>query len=134
MSSGINFDPIRLPPEADELRREVRAFIDEEVAAGRFNPSTAPMHDGYDPEFSRRVGAKGWIGMTWPKQYGGHERSFLERYVVNEEFRVVSAPTRLHFTADRQSGPILLKYAGEGLKMDILPRITRGESVVFVLV
>ena len=65
--------------------------------------------------------------MTWPKQYGGHERSFLERYVVTEEFRVANAPVRLHFVADRQSGPILMKYAPEHVKMDVLPRICRGE-------
>ena len=65
--------------------------------------------------------------MTWPKKYGGHERSFLERYVVTEEFRVANAPVRLHFVADRQSGPILLKYAPEHIKADILPRICRGE-------
>ena len=127
LSNGIKFDPIRLPPEAVKLRKEVRSFIGEEIAAGRFDPKTAPMHDGYDVEFSRRVADKGWIGMTWPREYGGHERSFLERYVVTEELRAVSAPTRVHFTADRQSGPILLKYATEEIKMDILPRITRGE-------
>ncbi|MDE2375392.1 MAG: acyl-CoA dehydrogenase family protein, partial [Hyphomicrobiales bacterium] len=77
--------------------------------------------------FSRRVGAKGWIGMTWPRQYGGHERSQLERYVVTEEFRVANAPSHLHFVADRQSGPVLLKYAPEHIKQDILPRICRGE-------
>ena len=65
--------------------------------------------------------------MTWPKKYGGHERSFLERYVVTEEFRAANAPVRLHFVADRQSGPILLKYAPEHIKTDILPRICRGE-------
>ena len=65
--------------------------------------------------------------MTWPKKYGGHERTFLERYVVTEEFRVANAPVRLHFVADRQSGPILLKYAPEHIKQDILPRICRGE-------
>ena len=65
--------------------------------------------------------------MTWPKKYGGHERSFLERFVVTEEMRVANAPVRLHFVADRQSGPILLKYAPEHIKQDILPRICRGE-------
>src|SRR5207244_5524976 len=65
--------------------------------------------------------------MTWPKKYGGHERSFLERYVVTEEFRVANAPVRLHFVADRQSGPILLKYAPEHVKTAILPRVCRGE-------
>jgi acyl-CoA dehydrogenase len=127
MAGAIEFDPIRLPPEAEELRIEVREFLKQEIAAGTFDPNTAPMSNGFSREFSRKVGAKGWIGMTWPKKYGGHERSFLERYVVTEEFRACSAPTRLHFTADRQSGPVLLKYAPEAIKLDVLPRITRGE-------
>lgn len=65
--------------------------------------------------------------MTWPKKYGGHERSFLERYVVTEEMRVANAPTRRFFVADRQSGPVLLRYAPEHIKQNILPRICRGE-------
>ena len=127
MSATLRFDQIRLPPECEELRREVRTFIAQEIAAGTFDP-TQPRHgDLHNAGLSRRIGAKGWIGMTWPKKYGGHERSFLERYVVTEEFRVANAPVRLHFVADRQSGPILLKYAPERVKMDILPRICRGE-------
>jgi alkylation response protein AidB-like acyl-CoA dehydrogenase len=128
MPQAIEFDPIRLSPAAQQLRAEVREFIRDEVALGTFEARQAPgSGNGFNPEFSRRVGAKGWIGMTWPKKYGGHERSFLERYVVTEEFRVANAPVGLHFTADRQSGPMLLKYANESLKLDILPRITRGE-------
>jgi acyl-CoA dehydrogenase len=127
MTAALRFDPIRLPPECEVLRQEVRAFLAEEIAAGTFDPHK-PLHEDADaPEFSRRVGAKGWLGMTWPKQYGGHERSFLERYVVTEEMRVANAPVRRFFVADRQSGPVLLKYAPEHVKMDILPRICRGE-------
>jgi acyl-CoA dehydrogenase len=99
----------------------------EEVASGTFDPHRPGHGDSHNRAFSRRIGTKGWIGMTWPKKYGGHERSFLERYVVTEEFRVANAPVRLHFVADRQSGPILLRYAPEHVKMDILPRICRGE-------
>ncbi len=127
MNSNLQFDQIRLPPECQKLREEVRAFIADEIAAGTFVPDRPGHGDTHNRAFSKRVGAKGWIGMTWPKQYGGHERSFLERYVVTEEFRVVNAPVRLHFVADRQSGPILLKYAPEHIKQDILPRICRGE-------
>jgi alkylation response protein AidB-like acyl-CoA dehydrogenase len=127
MGAPLQFDPIRLPPEAQALRGEVREFLRQEIAAGTFEPRTSGRDAGYNPEFSRRMGARGWIGMTWPKRYGGGERSFLERYVVTEECRAVNAPVFLHFTADRQSGPILLKYAAERLKADILPRITRGE-------
>ncbi len=127
MTNQLRFDQIRLPPACDKLRQEVRAFIAEEVAAGTFVPDRPGHGDTHNRAFSKRVGAKGWIGMTWPKKYGGHERDFLERYVVTEEFRVANAPVRLHFVADRQSGPILLKYAPEHIKQDILPRICRGE-------
>jgi acyl-CoA dehydrogenase len=132
MTTELRFDQIRLPEECETLRREVRAFLAREVAAGTFDPGRPGHGDAHDAAFSRRVGAQGWIGMTWPKKYGGQERSFLERFVVTEEFRVANAPVRLHFVADRQSGPVLLKYAPEPVKMDILPRICRGE-VCFVI-
>ena len=127
MSTSLQFDQIRLPPECERLRRDVRAFLAEEIANGTFDSHRPGHGDSHDRAFSKRIGARGWIGMTWPKKYGGHERSFLERYVVTEEFRVANAPVRLHFVADRQSGPILLKYAPEHIKADILPRICRGE-------
>jgi acyl-CoA dehydrogenase len=127
MTSALSFDAIRLPPECETLRTEVRAFLQQEIAAGTYNHQEPGNDHGFSPEFSRKVGAKGWIGMTWPKQYGGHERSFLERYVVTEEFRIANAPVRLHFVADRQSGPVLIKYASERIKSDVLPRICRGE-------
>lgn len=83
---------------------------------------------GSDPDFSRKMGARGWIGMTWPKEYGGGERSSFERYVVLEEMLAAGAPVAAHWIADRQSGPLLLKYATEEQRRDILPRICRGEA------
>ena len=88
MAASLRFDQIRLPPECAQLREEVRAFLAQEIAAGTFDPSRPRNGDLHSPQLSRRIGARGWIGMTWPKKYGGHERSFLERYVVTEEFRV----------------------------------------------
>jgi acyl-CoA dehydrogenase len=132
MTTELTFDQLRLPPECERLRADVRAFLAQEMEAGTFNPHGGGIDGAYSAEFSRKVGAKGWIGMTWPKRYGGQERSYLERYVVTEEFRVANAPVRLHFVADRQSGPILLKYANERIKSDVLPRICRGE-VCFVI-
>ena len=125
MSVPLRFDPAPLPPEAESLRRDVRAFLEAEVAAGTIDPNGG--RDAFDRGFSRRVGARGWIGMTWPKRYGGGERSFLERYVVNEEMLAAGAPTQAHFVADRQSGPVLLAYAAEEVKREVLPRIVRGE-------
>src|SRR5881392_1108482 len=94
MTAALRFDPIRLPAECEVLRKEVRAFLAEEVARGTFDPHSPQGGDIDVPGFSKRVG---------------------------------NAPTRRFFVADRQSGPVLLKYAPEHIKMDILPRICRGE-------
>jgi acyl-CoA dehydrogenase len=125
MTPNFRFDPVELPPEAKELRQEVRTFLRQEIEAGTFSPHRSK--GSFSREFSRKVGAKGWIGMTWPKKYGGHERSHLERYVVTEEMLAARAPTRAHSTADRQSGPVILRYGQEEVRQEILPRIARGE-------
>jgi alkylation response protein AidB-like acyl-CoA dehydrogenase len=65
--------------------------------------------------------------MTWPKQYGGHERSYLERYVVLEEMLAAGAPVSAHWVADRQSGPLLLRFGTEAQREKILPGIVRGD-------
>jgi alkylation response protein AidB-like acyl-CoA dehydrogenase len=126
MTHTFRFDPIRLPPECEALRHEVRAFLREEIRRGTFDP--ARLGEGaFNKDFSRRVGQRGWIGMTWPKAEGGHGRSQLERYVVIEEMLAHRAPTRAHSTADRQSGPVLIKYGTEEVKRSIIPRIVAGE-------
>ena len=75
MSFSFRFDPIELPPEAKELREEVRAFLRQEIAAGTFAPYGGK--GSFSREFSRKVGAKGWIGMTWPSPKGGLLNSIL---------------------------------------------------------
>src|SRR5262249_61866038 len=82
---------------------------------------------GVDREFGRRLGQRGWIGMTWPKRYGGHERTFLERYVVLEEMLAAGAPVGAHWIADRQSGPLLLRFGTDAQRDRFLPAIVRGE-------
>jgi alkylation response protein AidB-like acyl-CoA dehydrogenase len=115
-----------LPPETEALRGEVRAFLRQELKA-RSPLDRAPSWGGFDRDFSRKVGARGWIGMTWPRKYGGHERSALERYVVMEEMLAAGAPVSAHWIADRQSGPMLLRFGTEAQRKRFLPRIARGE-------
>jgi alkylation response protein AidB-like acyl-CoA dehydrogenase len=115
-----------LPPEAEALRAEVRDFL-ADALAGVSPRLRARSWSGFDAEFSRKVGARGWIGMTWPKRYGGHERTFLERYVVMEEMLAAGAPVTAHWIADRQSGPLLLRFGTEAQRERLLPAITRGE-------
>lgn len=123
---SLHISPGELPPACEELRAEVREFIAKNLsdypAARR-----AQNWTGRDREFSRKLGERGWIGMTWPKRYGGGERSPLERYVVLEELLAAGAPVSAHWVADRQSGPLLIRYAPDTLAPQIVPRIVRGE-------
>lgn len=124
---GLLIDPGRLPPECEALRAEVRAFLAEamvDIPLNRRNRNWS----GADPAFSRKLGERGWIGMTWPRRYGGHERSMLERYVVLEEMLAAGAPVGAHWVADRQSAPLLMRYAPDTLAPAIVPRIARGEA------
>ncbi len=126
MPSVFAFPPPPPSPEAEHLRAEVRGFLATELA-GRTPLEKAESWNGFDAGFSRKMGERGWIGMTWPKRYGGHERSALERYVVLEEMLAAGAPVGAHWIADRQSGPALIRYGTEEQRQAILPRIARGE-------
>jgi acyl-CoA dehydrogenase len=120
----IRFDPVSLPVEAEAMRVRVRAFLARERDAGTFEPGSLSRHD---PEFSRRCGAEGFIGLTWPRRYGGQDKTFLERYVATEELLAAGAPVWAHWVADRQSGPVLMRYADESVRELVLPKIVRGE-------
>ena len=128
MTVALRFDPIRLPDRLTALRQEARAFIRAEIDAGTFDPLAREQPWDACKDFARKVAAKGWIGMTWPKEYGGQERSFLDRYVVSEEMLMHNAPTRRYFVADRQSGPTLIRYASDAIKARVLPQIVAGEA------
>ncbi|HET6337979.1 MAG TPA: acyl-CoA dehydrogenase family protein [Polyangiales bacterium] len=123
----FSFPIFEFPPQAEALRSEVRGFIAEELAAGLWQPS-GDFASSYSATFSQRIGARGWLGMTWPRRYGGHDRSMLERLVVTEELLAASAPVAAHWIADRQSGPLLLRYGSEAQREEFLPQIARGES------
>ncbi|QLL10313.1 acyl-CoA dehydrogenase family protein [Mycobacterium vicinigordonae] len=114
--------------EATEaLRAEVRAFLGEQRAAGSFTPSVDAWLSRWDEDFTAALAARGWLGMTVPVEYGGHGRSFLERFVVTEELLAAGAPVAAHWIADRQIVPSLLKYGTEAQKRHFLPQIVRGE-------
>jgi alkylation response protein AidB-like acyl-CoA dehydrogenase len=122
----FRFEPVQMPAGAEALRGEVRAFIAAEIANGTFTPRRNSWST-FDQEFSRKCGERGYIGMRWPKEYGGRERSALERYVVTEEMLAGGAPVGAHWIADRQSGHQILRYGSDRAKRTILPKIAAGE-------
>ncbi len=111
-----------------DLRRAVRAFIAEDIAAGRFTPRCNSWTEGLASDFSRRLGERGWIGYHWPTQYGGRGGSAFDTLTINEELLAHGAPVGAHWIAARQSAPLLMRFGSEAQRQEFLPRIAAGST------
>ena len=113
-------------PELVALREEAEEVAEKAIATyGQWDDAWI---NGFSREFSRELGRRGWIGMTWPTAYGGGGRSVLERFVVTETFIEKGAPIAASWFADRQMGPTLLAYGTEEQKRRFLPGILSGDT------
>lgn len=119
------FPLVSTTPAQADLRQEVRAFLAETLADLPAR-ERARSWIGFDAGFSAKLGARGWLGMTLPKAYGGHERSAVDRHIVVEELLAAGAPVAAHWIADRQSAPLILRNGTEDQRRSILPRIAAG--------
>lgn len=125
--TGLNLPTVQFTKEQEVFREEVRAFLQEELQKGTFQTKCDSWLSGSDPRFSKIIAEQGWIGMTWPKEYGGDERSSIDRYILTEEFLAIGAPVAAHWFADRQTGPLLLRFGTDTQKNFFLPKIIKGE-------
>ena len=117
----------RIPAEDEALRAPVRAFLDDALK-GVPPEVRARSWSGFDADFSRALGQRGWIGLTLPKEFGGGGRSLYARFVLVEELLRAGAPVAAHWFADRQSAPHILKFGTPQRAQFYLPRICRGEA------
>ena len=109
-----------------DLQDEVRSWLDQRLPEGSY-PLGLGMAGAVDPEFSRDLGGRGWLGMSLPTEYGGHGRTAVDRLVVVEALLAKGAPVGYHWIADRQSGPSIAANGTDLQKQQILPGIARGE-------
>ncbi len=116
--------------EQEQFRQGVRDFLEDEIKEGLWKPTCDAWIMAYDQEFTKRVAKKGWIGLTWPKEYGGQGRPFIDRLILTEEMLRYGAPAACHWFADRQIGGAIVHYGTDEQKNDILPLIIRGEATV----
>lgn len=126
MTQAFDFHPFDLPDDASAIRAGLRDWL------AQHQPVTSAARRAncwaeFDPDFSRALGSAGYLGMTWPTCYGGREAHPLARYVVIEELLAAGAPVGAHWIADRQTGPLLLKYGTEEQRQRYLPDMARGE-------
>jgi len=124
---GVDF---KLTPTQEAFREEIRGFLRSELVAEPRRVREDGWVVGFSRAFSEKLGKRGWLGLTWPRQYGGQARSVLERLILTEELLRAGAPVAAHWLGDRQVGPSILRFGTEAQRREILPRITSG-AIVF---
>lgn len=117
----------KLPAETNLFRVEVKSFIQSS-----FDPTPLDVRArswmGFDATFSRKLAARGWVGVTIPAQYGGANLDAFSRFVLVEELLAAGAPVAAHWIADRQSGPLILKFGTDAQRQFYLPKICAAEA------
>ena len=124
---GVDF---KLTPAHEAFREEIRGFLRSELPAERRSVREDGWVVGFSRAFSEKLGKRGWLGLTWPREYGGQARSVLERLILTEELLRAGAPVAAHWLGDRQVGPSILRFGTAEQRREILPRITAG-AIVF---
>jgi alkylation response protein AidB-like acyl-CoA dehydrogenase len=113
-------------PEQEKLRAELRAYYDRlltpEIREGIYRGR------GVGPvvrEVVRRMGGDGWLGIGWPREYGGQGRSDVEQFIFFDESMRAGAPVPM--LTINTVGPTIMRMGSEAQKREFLPRILRGE-------
>src|SRR6478735_322225 len=115
------------------LDEDLRALADEAHHVGAAAAADLDVREdslliGASREFSLDLGRRGWLGMTWPTEEGGHGRTAIERVVVFEALISEGAPVSTSWFADRQIGPTLMQFGTPGQRARWLPEIVGGTS------
>ena len=122
-----DFDALRADDgDLAELRDDLRRFLAADAEQFGWQPGVDCWLSKWDADFSVRLAAAGFVGLTIPVEYGGRGRSHMHRYVVTEELLAHGAPVAAHWIADRQVAPALLTYGSEEQRRRLLPRIASG--------
>ncbi len=116
-------------PDLDALRGQVRELTGQWRAAGRYTPRSDCWLRSFDLEFSRELAARGLIGITWPREFGGAALDARSRLAVTEELLRAGAPVAAHWIADRQIGPAILRHGTRELQQELLPGIIAADFV-----
>jgi alkylation response protein AidB-like acyl-CoA dehydrogenase len=120
---------IAFTEEQDDLRKELRSYF-----AGLMTPDVQEAMASGDGEYGggelykglvRQMGEDGWLGIGWPTEYGGQNRSMIDQLIFMDEASLVGAP--VPFLTINTVGPTLMQYGTDAQRNEFLPKILKGQ-------
>ena len=119
-------------PEQEAFRRDIRDFLERELTPDMLEEAGEVAGVRYSRKFSRKLGERGWIGLAWPKEYGGQGLGHIEQMIYLEEMIINGAPIGYHYTAERQMIPSIILSGTEEQKRWFIPRVAKGELAMSI--
>jgi len=120
-------------PEEAAFRLKARKWLEENLPQGVANRGFALAIDQQTvrvlTEWQRRLWEAGYLGLSWPKAYGGQGASMIESAIFNEEMARVRAPAPLNELGLSMGGPTILEHGTEEQKRRYLPKILSCEEI-----
>src|SRR5436853_2814406 len=122
-----------LTPEQQAFRQTVRAWLRDHIPSEwkHVGSSELPRVEAYEllREWQRRLYDAGFVGLTWPKEYGGHGLTFMEELIVHEEMALAKAPPILNVLGVGMAGPTIIAYGTEAQKKRYPSKILSCEEI-----
>src|SRR5271157_2831431 len=120
-------------PEQETYRREVRAWLE----ANQPSPLTADEKEKANDDllwerlkaWHKKLYHAGWVGLTWPKEYGGRAASFVEQVIFQQELARLNLMMGCNVLAVIMTGPALMQWGTDAQKARYLPPILSGEEI-----
>ena len=124
---------IEFTKEQVSLREELRKYLKNLMNSKLKEELKKGAREGGGPEFRKaleKIGSDGWIGLSWPKEYGGQEATALEQYIFTEEIMRSGFP--YPFLTTDSIGPTIAEFGSRELRKSLIPGILSGK-VIFAI-
>ena len=122
-----------LTPDQEALRKRVRAWLAESIPDDwkKFGLSEVPRPEAYEflRKWQKTLHDAGFIGLTWPKEYGGQGQTFVEEMILHEEMALQKAPPVLNILGVGMAGPTIIAYGTEEQKQRYPAKILACEEI-----
>jgi len=120
-------------PEDEAFRKEVRDWLEENLPESwRATQDTlTTREDSFQIalEWQKRLYKRGWVGLTWPKEYGGGGGTLMQQVILSEELAKARAPGIANTLGIGMAGPSIMSFGTEEQKKRFIPKILSGEEI-----
>src|SRR5438105_14856547 len=120
--------------EQETFRQELRAFLERSLPPGwgtpdYAEPETLEEQVAFGREWQRKLAEAGYVGVNWPREWGGRGAGLIEQIIVEEEMARAKAPLPINLAGITMAGPVVIAHGSPEQKRRFIPKILNAEEI-----